>query len=843
MIKSLYFSKEISLIFAFLSFGFMTMAQDVTVKIDPNCQRFLGEVSELDRTKFFSVHDVASDTESNTFRTDYNVTGGRNFWGPYNFAKNQTGSVGVYPAYKNGNEDLRAVKNGFVATEHPGNVFLDGLDITTAGNWAVEYFKDFVDQNGRNEFFEVMNEPFVHAKDFYSGPWSISENNRIKLQMTKLYDEVAKRIHETPALDNMKVLGYSSAWPSMERDDFGHWNDNMKMFMDNAGENMFAFSTHLYDGINVTGQDSKRSGSNSEAILDLIENYSYVKWDAIKPHAITEYGAIEEGYGDDYSDIASVQTVQSINHILFNLLEREDKLVNSIPFITGKATWHITAANNYQPYQAVLFKPTNIGEPTPAGWEYTPRIHFYELWKDVNGKRVMIKSDHPDVQVQAFVDNNKLFVALNNLDDTTQTANLTMLSNVTGLVDVKIKTLKIYPQVMPNMSIETVTTAPNAIALIKGETALLEYTFTDPITFDNALRQKKYYTKDHLQAIVANSQLLYSFNTISTGNGFATLRMSIGRKHNVSKKPIVKVNGNTIEVPDNYKGYDQANRDDFFGMIEIPFSAGLLQESNTVSVTFPDSGGRVSSLILSVELYDNAPDIGALASVQSTSNSCPGQTNGVITVNPLAAGPFNVTITGNGLNDTNSFSSSYDITGLASGTYTVVISSPTNPDVKTEYEVVISEPESLSVSGKLNTNTKSVTYSLEGSSSYSIEFNGEQFSTTDASIELYLKTGSNSIKIKGEKDCQGKFEDNLFFNEIVGHPNPFTNHLTIDLGLEDSAALKIYNTLGALVYDKVHDPINHQIDLDTNFLKEGLYIISVETKGVSKKIKALKISK
>ncbi|NMH86574.1 T9SS type A sorting domain-containing protein [Flavivirga algicola] len=818
-------------------------AQEVSVKIDFNCQRYLGDVSELDRTKYFSMHSSSTDTEHTTFKLDYNVTGGRGFWGPFSYANNQTGSVGVYPADRNGNDNLRAVREGFVATEHPRNAFIDGLNVISAGDWVVEYFKDFVDQNGRNEFFEVMNEPFVHADDFYSGPWSNTENDRIKKQMAEMYGEVGKRIHETPALDHMKVIGYSSAWPSMELNDFGHWNENMKMFMDTAGENMFGFSTHLYDGVNVTGQDTKRSGSNSEAILDLIENYSYVKWNMVKPHAITEYGAIEKGYGDDYSDIASVQTVQAINHILFNLLEREDKLVNSIPFITGKATWHITAENNYQPYQAVLFKPTNIGEPTPAGWEYTPRIHFYELWKDVKGKRVMITSDNPDVQAQAFADNQKLFVALNNLDDNTQTANLTMLSNLSGLVDVKIKALKIYPQTMPDMSIETVTSAPGSIDLIKGETVVLEYTFSDPIEFDNALRRKTYYSDVHLQPISANSEIQFAFDNVETGNGFATLRMSIGRKHNVSKKPIVNINGITIEVPDNWKGYDQANRDDFFGMIEIPFSAVILQETNTVSITFPDSGGNVSSLVLSVELYDNAPDTGILASAQSTGNACVGQSNGIITLNPLVVGSFDVSVTGNGVNHSGSFSATYNIENLASGTYTVVITSPTNPDAKTEYEITIPEPEPLSVTGKLNTKKNSVTYNLSGSDRYTINFNGEAFTTTDASIELYLQKGSNSIEIKAGKDCQGMYKDQLFLNEIVGYPNPFNQNLTIDLGLEDSATLKIYNTVGTLVYENVHNTTNHQIYLDTGFLKEGMYVIAVETAGISKRIKAIKISK
>ena len=59
----------------------------------------------------------------------------------------------------------------------------------------------------------------------------------------------------------------------------------MKMFIGRAGEYMDAFSVHLYDGINVTGTDSKRSGSNSEAVLDMIEAYTSVRFGSPKPLA------------------------------------------------------------------------------------------------------------------------------------------------------------------------------------------------------------------------------------------------------------------------------------------------------------------------------------------------------------------------------------------------------------------------------------------------------------------------------------------------------------------------------------------------------------------------------
>jgi len=831
-------------------FSIKATAQNAIVEINHNCERFIGEISDLDRTKYFSVHDTGNDADQLTFRQNYNVTGGRQFWGPFARAKQVTGAVGVYPAYKPGNDDLRLVKKGFVSTQHPGDAFKDGLDVNTAADWAVEYFKDQIANGEALEFFEVMNEPFVHARDFYTGSWNNAENNRIKLQMAKFYKEVAKRIHDTPALDNMKVIGYSAAWPSMELNDFGHWNDNMKMFMDNAGEDMQAFSTHLYDGVNVSGQDNKRSGSNSEAILDLIENYSFIKWGKVKPHAITEYGAIEVGFGDDYSDIASAQTIASINHILFNLLDRENNLINSIPFITGKAEWHINAENNYQPYQAVLWKPTNLGEQTPAGWEYTPRINFYELWKDVKGKRVLISSTNPDIQTHAFVDNDRMYVALSNLHESTQVVNLEMLSSLDGFINVKTKALKIYPDALLNMSTTTANIAPKSITLIKDETVVLEYTFNNAITFDNALRLKKYYTTNYLESIIANTPISYNFNAVSLGDGFATLRMSIGRKHNVSKKPIIKINGTLVDVPDNWKGYDQANRDDFFGMIEIPFSTDLLVENNTVTVEFPDSGGRISSLIMSVDLYDKAikddtPDQGnASVTVKSIGNSCPNSTNGKISLKALKVDNYQVKIKGDAIDKTYDFSNEYSINNLAAGEYSVTIISLTNTGLKTHYTINISEPEPLSVSGKsLNTKGKKVSYNLKGGTNYHVKFNDKTYTTSKPTITFDLVNGANDIQIKADSDCQGLYNESILIGDGVSmYPNPVENILTVVVtnSKGNKISYELFSSSGSLLLDKTIKNRKNSFEINMSKLSSGFYYLKINSGNNTIKSKIIK---
>jgi len=569
----------------------------------------IGEVSTLDRSKYFNIHSGPDDVEPD-FYTDYNVSqSGRQFWSPGSAAIQITGEEGVgnYPPPLSGDTELREVRR-YVATDHPYNVYEEGLDPILFADWTVEYFKNYVDTYLRPEYYEPMNEPFVNARDFYDEPdFDPVAEARVKLEMTQFFKYVAQKIHAAPELDNMKVLGYSAAFLSFEKNDFSIWNQNMKMFMDEAGQDIDVFSTHIYDGINQIGQETRRSGSNMEAILDLIETYSYFKWGIIKPHAITEFGGIVNG---DYTDINNIQSIRSQNSILFGLLERTDRMEIAIPFTTGKSTWHITEENNYMPYKAVLYKAIPIGVPLDqvTGWEYTSRIHFYDLWKDVYGDRILIRSDNMDVLTQGFIDGNKLHIALNNLDDFDQPINLNFNGSLPDISELKIKSLIVNPDVNADYTIQTYTERPETYTLKKNETVVMEFTFLEPVTSENLIQKKRYYSTNYMHPILANNSINYNFNNVSlTGNsGFASLSMSIGRKHDRSKSPNIIVNGVSINVPSNWKGYDQIERNDFFGTIEIPVPIGIIQENNTVSITFDDSDGHLSSLILTVESYDSS---------------------------------------------------------------------------------------------------------------------------------------------------------------------------------------------------------------------------------------------
>lgn len=612
------------------------------VSVDLGVQQYIGDISELQRNKFFNVHTRFDSDEwpswlIETFINDYNVDHGRSFWSPISvstqaqgsskypsteFAKNRgPGSISSYYA----NSKSKLVSNRLVITEHPEKVISPGNDPIEGARWIADYFTHYYDDVSRPRFYEPMNEPFVHTEE-YRDQYNNSDADT-RYQMALWFKEAGKEISSRPELADLKVVGYSSAWPSMELWDFRHWRERMQMFMDVAGEHLDGFSTHLYDGINVKGVATKRSGSNSMAVLDLIETYSHFKWDEVKPHAITEYGSIIDRPAGEVAYDATIfgQKISTMNHILLELMAREDRLLISIPFNTGLASWY-WKKNDGHPYKGTTWRPNRDNlEKVNGEWRfvdpnardnYIPNINmlFFDFWKDVEGRRVKIVDEDPDVQTAAFVNGTKAYVILSNLEEESKEVQLN-ISEMTGyrFTSVELERLKVPSDSPATLTTELLqlsgevdgeTSDLTRLTLAPSETVKFTIELDGAIQIDSTLQKQNYYADEHLLPIVANQALNFQFHDIdlssSDTEGGALLRMSIGRKHSKSKQPELRVNGTVVPVPNDWPGYSQATRDDFFGAIEIPVPVELITPDTHVALSFPDSDGRVSSLVLVV---------------------------------------------------------------------------------------------------------------------------------------------------------------------------------------------------------------------------------------------------
>lgn len=453
------------------------------------------------------------------------------------------------------------------------------------------FLKEYYDENGKPKprFLEVLNEPFVHA----------NELNTTNAEISKFHAVVADSVHAHH--DDVMVGGYTAAWPEFERNNFSIWDETWRTFIDIAGEKMDFFSVHLYD---VPRPDtySQRRGSNVEAILDMIEQYSLLKLGEVKPLVISEYGACCGFWDGEYYEERDWLQLESIPSITMSLMDRPNRVLKAIPFIVDKATWYLD--NNGFQYPYVLLENRNGG----SVWEYTHLVKYYELWRKVNGVRVDTWTDDPDLQIDAYVDDNTVYVLMVNLEDKAIRANF-RISDITDnrLESIEVKHLFEIDDI-PQLEKERRMFEPDAYEMGANATMVLEYTFRDVVELNQSLEESKHYADRYLQPIDANTPITFNLNNVAPPSyGKSVLRIGIGRAHDKSLQPSIRLNDVLLETPNDWKGYDQKPREDFFGVLELPVSNSLLQANNQVSITFPDDGGHISTVTMQVRDFDHDP--------------------------------------------------------------------------------------------------------------------------------------------------------------------------------------------------------------------------------------------
>ncbi|MFY0598839.1 MAG: T9SS type A sorting domain-containing protein [Cyclobacteriaceae bacterium] len=617
-------------------FTLSVSAQDI-IDVNIDVEHSVGGVSKLDRSKYMMLHagmgsgEWPSEAYAEQFLEGYDTYLGRNNGSlPWNWsiceedpmrpgwpdvsyleeegAKIRSNYNSKTLATKYEHRISRYMMGGqegmYPTTGHIINPRKQGLD-----DWAIEegnyeslgefyanFFKYFFstgDEEGEPfpKYIEVMNEPFVK-----SGKLGTTNAN-----MTEMHKVVARRIREL----NPQALvgGYSAAHPAYEASDFKHWQNNWKLFIDEAGADMDFFSLHLYDNVQKIPEEGQyRAGSNVEAILDMVEHYGYLKLGEVKPFCLSEYGCLNTE-GEPYTRERDWNNIRSFSTMMMQFLERPNVIDQALPFIILQAKWwkHPTDPNIKYAHRLFRQKKELEGE-TGDEWVFTEVVKFYQLWSEVNGTRVDTKSTNIDTQVDAYVEGNKVYLAINNLHHEPRTVNI----NMDGFGDAQlqsifIKHLHAENDGVPALDETTQTDNIDVFNIGREATAILEYTFDKPIAISNSSSETKYFADTYLKPIKTDQQIIFKINEVSLDqNGEAVLRLGVGRDHGKSLRPKLTINGTEVKVPANWRGNDQKGRDRFFGVLEIPIPYSLLKVDNEISVTFSDDGGHVSSVTMQV---------------------------------------------------------------------------------------------------------------------------------------------------------------------------------------------------------------------------------------------------
>ncbi|MEM7656728.1 MAG: agarase, partial [Bacteroidota bacterium] len=408
---------------------------------------------------------------------------------------------------------------------------------TATGEYMARYIENFHGGNGQPQptYVEVMNEPlyeFVTVED--------RNPEEIFLFHNEVADAIRARLPEIP------IGGYTVAFPNFEEDEFQRWYDRWKLFMDLSGDRMDFWSIHLYD-FNLSWSNTQvlRRGSNMEATLDMIDHYSLLSFDEIKPLVISEFGGRALTMeADAWTPYRDWQSMKSMTSMLLAFSERPQHILSAIPFIIIKAEWGRQDDGDPYPWRLMRQNKELPGE-TGDEWVFTEMVKFYQLWSEVEGTRVDSRSTDPDIQTNAFVHEHELYLILNNLNFVETTVHLNLVEPLGNSIQgIAVKQLQLNAAGDAPVLEESTFASLDSLVLGAEGSAVVKVSFQNPVLLDESVDETKYFADTYLTPIVPYAQHRFEINEVAHGpQGEAVLRLGMGRAHGKSLQPTVTFNG------------------------------------------------------------------------------------------------------------------------------------------------------------------------------------------------------------------------------------------------------------------------------------------------------------
>jgi hypothetical protein len=241
-------------------------------------------------------------------------------------------------------------------------------------------------------------------------------------------------------------------------------------------------------------------------------------------------------------------------------------------------------------------------------------------------------------------------------------------------------------------------------------------------------------------------------------------------------------------------------------------------------------------------------------SVQSSNETCRSSNDGKMQLDVKSDGlpsdtdfKFTVAVTGgpSGFSHTPEQLSSdtWKKENLQAATYTVCITSEYMSNFEQCFNVIITEPQDLSVLSSRANGSDILDLTMSGSKSYTIMHNNRPIKTTNSKYGLELKKGLNIIKIYAEKECQGVYEETIFNSEdILLSPNPARTSSKLWIGGDDrNVNVSMFDNAGRLLWTNQNNvPSSRSIDIQVSNLRPGLYYVKVESETVKQTAKLIK---
>ncbi len=613
----------------------------VNIEIDPECTRSIGGISELDRKTYFAICDQGSDFDwrcKDNEMYEYLVDElGVNFGRRLGVVKWPVQSNGVVvedskrPGYAN--LDLLTEKL-LRKRQAPGDRFRidmgNSLDVAAHGQHnaypdfmgkftnehavkgdQIEYIPKNIDAAAqlaaavllygysdfdRPSYYEPVNEPhWSFYGEQHLADWHLSTAAAVHAQM-----------------QDVKVGGLCMPVAYMYRDLYRVFG-SFRKFIDNTKCELDFYSFHVYDYVHWKDGDFHgriTSGLPLEGVLDLVPNYTHNAYGKEVEIVVSEHGGYVTGKeglsADKTAEMIAKQNfpgsgfewelrkrsilehvhVSSIVANTMTFMEHPHTVKKAVPFI-------LLNSFGWDPkYYAVLYVPEDF--KNKQRWIPTQQMNFYRFFRGLNGRRVKVTCNDPDIQTQAFVDDNKLYVVLNNLSRKREMISL----NMPEAMEMSIRRLGRNSDFTPYLR-EGMLASARSIEIGGQEAILITADYREAVLTARTVNEIPCY--GNKVNVAVDGRAVFNVTVPNAAKvEYATLRIGISRPAGSDKRINVMFNGRYIDVPLEtcHNRLDDGQRD-YATCKMIRVNAEAVRTENTVTVSFADDkSGSVGSVVL-----------------------------------------------------------------------------------------------------------------------------------------------------------------------------------------------------------------------------------------------------
>jgi hypothetical protein len=350
-------------------------------------------------------------------------------------------------------------------------------------------------------------------------------------------------------------------------------------------------------------------------VLDLVQNHAVNAFGTEKDIVLSEHGGYVLG-GEGMYDGEAAAAELAAKYFPGDTFEHEMKkrsVVNALmlqaavgntlvfmdhPHVVRKAVpFLIPQSWKWDTkYYAQLFVPydyTDVTRPVP-----THLLSFFRFFRGVDGRRIKALCNDPDLQVRAFVDGNRLFLAINNLNTKPETVALHGMD----VLEVEIRRLGRNADFSGRYT-EVKESLPEWLTVDGLEAVMIVADFDQPVVATSSVNEVVCYG-DKTAVPLAEAEFRIRVPKEEEID-YAVLRIGLTRGVGLEHNPVVKLNGKALDIPLEDCAVRLEDRE-YATTKLIPVDPAELLAENTVSVSFPDgSEGAVGTVVFRVAVKEN----------------------------------------------------------------------------------------------------------------------------------------------------------------------------------------------------------------------------------------------